>query len=367
MKPNLLHVFPCFAGGGPEVRTTDLINRTSHQFHHVVASLNGDCSGWGRVEPTQDAECIDGPHKTIRSMRSMISSLSPDAVFTYGWGGVDAILAARLAGIRRVVHMEDGFLEDERSKQKPARLIARRLVFKMAERIVVPSQTLVSIALREWKVPKRKLLFIPNGIDGKRFHPVTDQAEKQRIRAELGIPTDATVIGTVGGLRPEKNQMQLLKAFAKILAEGVGLHLLIVGDGPLLMPMKNDASLRGITDQVTFFGASHDPARHYRAMDVFALSSDTEQMPLVVLEAMATGLPVVSTDVGDIMSMVANSNSPYVVELHDHDRYSTMLSILAMDPALCEKIGKDNRQRFDKDFTMSQMIESYCSLYHGAD
>jgi glycosyltransferase involved in cell wall biosynthesis len=286
----------------------------------------------------------------------------PDLTLTYGWGGTDAIAAARLAGLRSIVHAEDGFLDDEVDQQKKRRQWARRLAFKAARSVVVPSLALCGVARRTWRLKAPRLRYIPNGIDVERFHPASSD-ERRLSRRSLGLEDHDVVVGIVGALRPEKNQLRLLRSFADVSHGRPEARLLIVGDGPLLGPLRSLAQERGITDKVIFSGQAADPAPLYRAMDILALSSDTEQMPLSVLEGMASALPVVSTDVGDVKEMVAVSNRTFVVARGDDALYGRSLSALIESPSMRATLGLENRQRCEAAFKWSQMLQAYIDLY----
>src|SRR5262249_31429381 len=158
-----------------------------------------------------------------------------------------------------------------------------RVLLRAACQVVCPSRTLVHIARQVWTLPRHKICYVPNGVDLKRFMPATpDQAAQAR--RTLGLASTAVVVGSVGQLRGEKNHERLLRAFAAV---GPGpYHLLIVGEGTLQERLTCRARELGIGERVTFTGAMPDPALAYQAMDLFALSSDTEQMPIAILEAM---------------------------------------------------------------------------------
>src|SRR5262249_45570381 len=173
------------------------------------------------------------------------------------------------------------------------RVLAGRLLLRMASQVVCPSQTLVRIARHAWSIPPQKVRYVPNGVDTRRFLPPTSE-QIETARVKLGIAPGEVVVGSVGQLRGEKNHGRLVRAFAAVAA-GRRCRLLLVGDGPLLDSLIALARALGIEQRVLFAGNVTDPAEHYRAMDIFALPSDTEQMPIAVLEAMASGLPVVST------------------------------------------------------------------------
>ena len=194
--------------------------------------------------------------------------------------------------IARHVHIEDGFGPEERDRQTPRRVLIRRLVLARST-VVLPSRNLQRIATTIWRLPPARVRYIPNGIDLERF-----AAARTRRRAANTPP----VIGTVAALRAEKNLARLLRAFAAVDQPA---RLVIVGDGPERPALEAWRASLGLAERVEFAGHIDDPAPIYAGFDVFALSSDTEQMPLSVIEAMAAGLPVATTDVGDVRAMLA--------------------------------------------------------------
>lgn len=367
MKPHLCHVFPAFAHGGPEVRTALLLDATADQFRHTVVSLGGDLQGRDRVRPDAGVRFTPGPQRGgvryLFRLGRLLKSVCPDLLLTYGWGGTDALLAARLAGLRRVIHTEDGFLPDEAAGQKWKRVLARRVLLRLAGRVVCPSRTLERIATGLWRLPPRSVTYLPNGIDTERFSPPTPDAA-QRVRRSLGLDPGELVVGSVGHLRAEKNHARLLRAFAG-LARRRSARLLLLGDGPLRAALAAQARELGVEDRVRFAGVVLDPADHYRAMDLFALSSDTEQMPLALLEAMSTGLAAVSTDVGDVAEMAGAENRPYVVAPADEGAYAAALAALAEDTAARRAVGEANRRRCLERFDLAAMTRAYLSLYRG--
>jgi glycosyltransferase involved in cell wall biosynthesis len=171
----------------------------------------------------------------------------------------------------------------------------RRCLLPAVRAVVVPSKRLERMALEVWRQPAERVYYLANGVDVAHFHGA---AHGPREGADV-------VIGHVGRFRPEKNQQGLIRAFAQSELLRTRARLLFVGDGPELAAAQALAAALGVADRVRFAGVHRDPAPLYREMDVFALSSTTEQMPLSVLEAMATGLPVVSTRVGDVADMIS--------------------------------------------------------------
>jgi glycosyltransferase involved in cell wall biosynthesis len=361
----LVHVFPAFATGGPEVRTALLINAMT-EFAHTIVSLNGEVSGRSRLD-RPDSIVFAPPvfHRgvtTLRTLGQALRSQRPDLLITYGWGGTDAILGARLTGLPTPLHIEDGFLPDEALGQKIARLQVRRIAFRLAAALVVPSKTLGRIATDTWWLPARQVHYFPNGVDTDRFAPAS-LSDAQSARQSLGVAPGEIVVGTVGMLRPDKNHARLIRVFDAATRQWAA-RLIIVGEGVCRAELEQLARQLGISDRVIFTGAVVDPSSCYRAFDVFALTSDTEQMPLSVLEAMASGLPVVSTDVGDVADMIVPPAGGLISPRGDDTKLEEHLAFFCQDETRRRQVGAQNRARALAQFSVGRMIESYRRLFH---
>lgn len=362
-KPRLiLHVFPTFAVGGAQVRSCALINRFGGRWRHVVIALDGRQDSFERIAPGIDLRCMpspvargEGPARLLR-IRAALRQLRPDVLITSNWGSIEWGLANLLPPRIRHLHMEDGFGPDETTGQKPRRILARRMILRRSE-IVLPSQVLLRSARDIWRLPERRLHYIPNGLDLTRF--------ASGVAPALHIPGDGPVIGTVAKLRAEKNIARLLRAAAILRGAGVKLRLLIVGDGPEQAGLENLARALGLGGQTLFAGHMPDPAPAYRLMDVFALSSDTEQMPFSVLEAMASRLPVAATDVGDVRNMLAPVNAPHLAA-PDDAALAAALRPLLVDADLRREIGARNRTKAEQDYDQEAMFRAYATLIDGA-
>jgi glycosyltransferase involved in cell wall biosynthesis len=177
------------------------------------------------------------------------------------------------------------------------------------------------------------------------------------------------VVGYVGHLRPEKNPLRLLKACARVDPE-IDMHVLVLGDGPERAGMEDLASkTASLYGRVHFAGHQKETRDHYRAMDVFAISSDTEQMPVALLEAMASALPVVSTDVGDVRDMLPREQGPYVVPLSEHETawpLAEKLTEILRDADLRAELGAKNRKAVEARFTFEAMLGAYRGAYEAA-
>ena len=283
-----------------------------------------------------------------------------DLVLTYNWGAMDAVMAhtlfsARL-GLPPLIHHEDGFNEDERERPKPVRNWFRRLALARAQGLVVPSEQLEEIALDTWHQPISMVHRIANGIDTSAF------AKPARGNAIPGLRKQEgdLWVGTMAGLRTVKNLPRLVRAFATLPGNW---RLVIVGEGPDRARIEAEAQRLGIADRVALPGFVAQPSRYVGLFDIFALSSDTEQFPISVVEAMAAGVPVASPAVGDVMDMVSPQNQPYISAANSDDALAAALIALAGNADMRAQIGEANRAKANAQFDEAKMIDAYRRLY----
>jgi glycosyltransferase involved in cell wall biosynthesis len=248
----------------------------------------------------------------------------------------------------------EGFEEAERSGEKIRRRLIRRLFYRRCERVVACSRVLCRLAKESWHVTEPgRVVHIPNGIDCARY------AAEARIRS---APGDATVLGVVGSLIKLKNHRKLLRCVAAVAAKQP-VFLYVVGEGPEREDLEAYCRQLMIEDRVCFTGHLEDPSDALRKLDVFCLTSDTEQMPMAVLEAMAAGLPVVGTDVGDVREMVAVENERFVLPKDDEEEYVKALRELCERPTLREVTGRANYRKCCRDYDERLMLQRYADLY----
>jgi glycosyltransferase involved in cell wall biosynthesis len=354
--PLLLHVFPSFSTGGAQVRFTTIANRLGGAFRHAIFAMDGRYDARVLLESTLDVRfpqvgVVKGDtYGNLRRFRAALRNVAPDLLVTSNWGSIEWALARIGTGVPHL-HMEDGFGPEERARQLPRRVLARWLLLRRAT-VVVPSRLLWRIATETWRLPQSRLRLVPNGVQLARF-------------AAAGPREDArsVVIGTVAALRPEKNIARLIRALARLPA-AVSARLVIVGDGPERAALEALAAAEGVGRKVEFTGHRADPAPLYAGFDIFALSSDTEQMPLSVLEAMASGLPVAATDVGDVADMLDAANRPYVVALED-SALADALASLAARSDLRAILGAANLARAQAEFAEADMVAAWRDLFAG--
>src|SRR5262245_9821390 len=361
MSASVLHVFSTFAPGGPQVRTARLLPELDRSWKHAIVALDGCTDARALLAPELGVEIMPSPPRagtarTTMAMARLLRERRPDLLLTYNWGALDALLASRLVSLRAVVHHEDGFRPDEVAAFKLRRGWMRRALLPGTRAVIVPSYRLEEIARELWHLAPERLRRIPNGIRLADF-PARDG--NPRRRAELGIPPGAVVIGSVGHLRAEKNPVRAVQALAHVPA-----HLLMLGDGPERAAVERTARELGLAERVHLVGHRAAPQDDYRTMDVFALSSDTEQMPVALLEAMASALPVASTDVGDVRRILPEEQGELLVPVAaGPDALGRALARLAGDAPLRARLGAANRARVEREFTFEQMVAAYGDVY----
>ena len=240
-----------------------------------------------------------------------------------------------------------------------AQRLFRRAAARFLDAYVAVSPEMLALSRQQGDCDERKLVAIDNGVDLDRFHP--DAEARARTRQTLGIPSDAWVMGTVGRLAPEKTYELLIAAAAPLLGDKT--RLVIVGDGPEAPRLREAVATAKVEPFVHLTGKRDDVPQMLAALDVFALSSKMEGLPLVILEAMATELPIVSTAVGGIPGAVAEGETGLLSPPADALALGARLGALAEDRARARRLGQRGRQVALDRYSSARMVGDYLSLY----
>lgn len=363
----LLHLHSSFSPGGKELRAAKLMNLFGAGIaHSVVSGVPGALGAAEAVDPAIDVTYPDDfPPLSGRPLPGRLLGLARamagfDLVLTYNWGAMDAVVAhrlfARVLALPPLVHHEDGFNQDEAQRLSPRRNLYRRFGMAGASALVVPSRRLEAIALEAWKLPSARVQRIANGILLDRY------AERPRADALPGLVKQPGELwlGTLAGLRAVKNLPRLVRAFAAMPPEW---RLVIVGEGPERGAIMAEAARLGLEGRVHLPGFAPDPARVVGLFDLFALSSDSEQFPISVVEAMAAGLAVVSPAVGDVAAMVAEENAGWIVAPPGDAALGAALAEAAADPDRRAAVGAANRARALAEYDEAAMLAAYRATY----
>ena len=371
-RPRLLHLHSTFDLGGKEARAVRLMNAFGDAYTHDIVSAVPEAVGAARqiaahveARVLQDFPPLAG-RLTLAKLKAIGAAIvrgNYDLVLTYNWGALDGLMANRLFARRPLVHHEDGFNDDEALRQKPARVLYRRLALPSASALVVPSQVLERIALGPWKQPRGRVIRIPNGIDSALFAAPPPTGSIPGFARREG----EVIVGTLAGLRKVKNLPRLVRAFAAATRiVSVPARLVIVGEGPERAAIAAAAADAGIADRLLMPGFLGKPEACVGHFDIFALSSDSEQFPLSLVEAMAAGLPAVSTDVGDVRAIVSERNRPMIARVEDDMVFGRLLARMIGDPLLRAELGAANRARVVAEYDEAVMVERYREVYSRA-
>ena len=352
----ILHVFPNFRTGGAQMRFAILAQMLNEDIAHTVVAIDGDTSAKILVPAKANVSYGSVPKRRLmparlRSYRRYLRTLAPDILVTYNWGAIEWAMVNFFVRIPHI-HIEDGFGPEEANRQLLRRVWARRLLLRRSA-VVVPSQSLREIAASKWKMSGYDVRYIPNGVASRD----ADRASHSNI--DFFLPTNLPKIVWAGAFRPEKNPLRLLQAFAPLRGKAV---LILLGDGPQRAFIEQEAARLSLVPHILFLGNRADARDIIMQCDIMALSSDTEQMPFAILEAMDAGLAIASVDVGDICEMVAPENRPFIVHKNSH-ALSLAMEQLAADSPLRAKVGKANRQRLRARYSSQAMAAQYHSLF----
>ena len=362
----LLHVHSSFDPGGKELRTVQLINAFGKGVMHTVASAVPGATGAmrhvARGIPVLAINLpgLNGTPGPLK-LRALATAMKPyDLILTYNWGAMNAVLAHSAfgpsLGLAGLIHHEDGFNSDEADGLKASRNAYRILALARAQAVVVPSTILRNIALETWRQPASKVHLIPNGVATARFAAKPKRDVLPRLIKHPG----ELWLGTFAGLRTVKNLPRLVRAFAALPEPW---HLVIAGEGPERAAILAEAERCHVADRVHLAGFVTDPASLIGLFDLYALSSDSEQAPISVIEAMAAGLAVASPAVGDVAAMVGAANQPYVTTAGDEAALAAALRELAEAPGLRRTIGAENRAKARAEFDEDTMVSRHAALY----
>ena len=352
-KLHVVHVLHSFGTGGLEKGIATVVRHASAGFEHTVVCLtiSGESE---RLLPavTRVIELRKKPGNSpafLWRLSRELRRLAPDVVHTRNWSGLDGVIAARLAGIRTVAHGEHGWGMEDPDGLSPRRLRIRRLLSRW-----VCEYTCVSKAMERWLRQevgvRRPLTQVYNGVDPTVFHPRDRGAQ----RAALGVSTLDFLVGIAGRLDPIKAHPVLFEAVRALRASHPTARLLVVGDGPERVRLE---ALAG--EEVCFLGNRDDVPELMAALDVFVLCSRNEGISNTILEAMATGLPVVATAVGGNHELVVEGVTGRLVPEGDSGALAAALESYAVSSEMRALHGNAGLERVLRLFTVEGMVRAY--------
>jgi len=289
-----------------------------------------------------------------------LKEIKPTIVHTRNWAGMDGIIAAKMARVPIIIHGEHGFEITDLTGQNKKRKFIRKLVLStIVDKIVTVSKNLKNRLINEIKIKPEKIIHIPNGVDTNKFNIY----RKEFTRKKFGFKKEDFIIGIVARLDPIKNHKTLISAFKEIVTIHPNTNLIIVGDGPLRNKLENQTYQLGIKNKIIFMGERSDVPEILRTFDVFVLPSLNEGMSNTILEAMATGIPVIALNVGGNPELVINRETGFLFPTNDVESLVQKIKTYILHPELKQKHGYNARKRAEEKFSLDQMVQRYEELY----
>ncbi len=367
-RPLVMHVLYSFDVGGLENGVVNLINRLPEdRFRHAVVALLHCAPAFCQRVQREGVEFISlhkPPGHAVRlypELYRLFRRMRPAIVHTRNLAALEALVPAALAGVRARVHGEHGWDSFDREGRSAKYRLVRKLYSPLVGRYVALSRQIESYLIERVGVASDRVERICNGVDTARFFP----APARVALSGCPLPMDgAVVVGTVGRLQAVKDQLTLVRAVAIACRRGAAdVRLVIAGDGPLRPEVEAEVRACGIADLSWLAGERSDVPDVMRALDVFALPSRSEGISNTILEAMASGLPVVATDVGGSAELVVPGQTGELVPAEDPERMAEALMRYTADAALRKEHGAAARERVERGFSIDGMVARYAQLY----
>ena len=370
-RPLVLHVIHHLVTGGMENGLVNLINHLpASRLRHAVACIEDFSDFRDRLVRADTEICAlhrsrIGTWRLRRALFQLCRRMRPALVHSRGMSGLDALLPARLSGVRHCIHSEHGWDVNDLFGTRLKPIVLRRLHSPLIDRYITVSQDFKRYLIDKVHVRPDRITTICNGVDTSKFCPAEPKPQDLAPRGFIG--PESVVVGTVGRLQPVKDQATLIRACAQLAHSDATikskLRLVIVGDGPLrnaLTRLVDDLDIGCIT---WFAGSSQDVSQVLRLFDVFVLPSLAEGISNTILEAMATGLPIVATRVGGNPELVQDGVNGRLMPSADAQLLVQALAEYLNHPTLRREHGAASRRLAVAQFSLKAMLETYQAEY----
>lgn len=361
-RPHVVHVIYELGTGGLENGLVNIINRMSAYRHSIVCLTR---SGVFADRITADVDIYELNKKAGHDIGMfwrlwrLLCRLRPAIVHTRNLAALETqILGLLMPRVKRV-HGEHGRDMDDLDGSNPRYRFLRRIMRPLVHRYITVSEDLASYLRSTIAVPEAKIRQIYNGVDTQKFSAVKGAAVDDLPVSFIG---DVTVIGTVGRLAAVKDQPTLISAFARICHQ-YPVRLLIVGDGPQRALLERTIDECAIREKVFMAGDRSDVPALLGVMDIFVLPSLAEGISNTVLEAMASGLPVIATKTGGNPELVRNEENGLLVPVGDVEALAAALARLLANSDQVDQMGANARSRVKQEFDWSRTVARYQGVY----
>lgn len=369
-RPLVVHVVYRFDVGGLENGVVNLINRMpADAYRHAVIALTEVTDFRQRI--VRDDVSFISLHKPPGHLFALyprlfrlFRELKPAIVHSRNLAALEVTVPAWAAGVPVRIQSEHGRDADDLDGSNRKHKWARRFYNRFVSHHIALSRDLESWLVERIGIPAHKVTQIYNGVDASRFHPAIPPAPIS------GCPfrhPEHWLVGTVGRMQTVKDQTLLARAFIRALeldpSLKARLRLVMIGNGPLRAAAQELLAVAGIAELAWLPGERHDVPEILRGLDCFVLPSLAEGISNTILEAMASGLPVIATRVGGNPELVIEGRTGCLVPAGDPEAMAQAIVGYAIDPEQAHTAGQAGRTTVERSFSMEAMVGGYQRLY----
>lgn len=369
--PLIVHIIYRLGIGGLENGLVNLINRLpAERYRHAIICLT-DSTDFSKRIQRQDVVVYE-IHKqpgqdwgSFLKVFKLLKQIKPAIVHTRNLAAIEYQFCALLAGVKYRVHGEHGWDVFDPDGDNVKYQWLRRVFGLIIHRFIPLSQHLQDYLQIKVGISANKITRICNGVDTKIFYPASG-IRPVPDACSLSL-NHKFVIGAVGRMHGVKDQLTLVKAFVLACQQSTKFTerscLFLIGDGPLREQAIELLAQNGLTDQSWLPGERNDVAEILRSLDVFVLPSKSEGISNTILEAMASGLPVIATNVGGNPELVLNEMTGYLVEKENPEAMSKAMIELVTNDDKRKQLAEASLQRAQQQFSIDSMVASYQNIY----
>jgi sugar transferase (PEP-CTERM/EpsH1 system associated) len=364
----VLHIIDRLDMGGTEyVILKVMAGLGSGEFEHGICAARGFNDQLPHLQKMREKIFVAGRNESkfqllLFRLARIMREFRPHIVHSRNWGAIEAIPAARLAGVPVAIHSEHGYIPSTASGLPARQRIIRRAAYAMADAVFCVSEELRNYHARQaWLAPE-KISVLHNGVDTTRYSPQPDL--RRAARERLQISDSTLVLGIVSRLVPIKDHATLFRAAERLRDRKIDVRVLVAGSGPERQRLEAQVEASpALAGRVAFLGASENVPEIINALDIFVLPSLTEGMSNTILEAMSCSIPVVATRVGGNPELVQEGRTGLLFSPGDDAQLAAQIELLASSEELRRDYGAAARRRVLEDFSLDQMLDNYRALY----
>lgn len=294
--------------------------------------------------------------RVLSRLTKLMSKRSYDAVITVGSG--DKMFWGRLAA--RLAHVPVICSALHSTGWPDGVGVLNRCLTCITDGFIAVANNHAEFLIKQEKFPRARVFMIPNGVDTDRFRP--NHTMRGRLRDELHVPATTPLVGIVAAFRPEKNHRQFVEAAKEILRNHPETHFVVVGDGPLRPMIQAHIAELGIAGRFHLLGTRNDTERILAGLDIFALTSKNEANPVSILEALSSGIPVVSPDVGSVRETVLSERTGLLTIPESYEQTADAIGRLLGNPTWARELGMRGREHVRAAWGVERMVRHYEEL-----